>query len=609
LKLKTKLIVSFACVIGLLLIIGGTSQYLNNRIKNQVIEENRQAVMELEISGQMESDLYQSLINAKYYLDEPYRRSLNNNQNELSLSIEKIKSNVRASLQEISSNLQLIEPLFREKGPSQTFSNQARDTSLVILDDLKNGIKFYNSLIEQALSYGEENIANGGEFLVITVEPFFRNSLLPKVDQFRTRIQMNLEQQEALLNSRLNRYSNILMVAIFIAFLLAIIVAYVLYKSITIPIKSLANATQEIGRGNLKKRIPVKTDDEIGQLATSFNRMAENLNKTTFSKEYVDDIIESMGDALIVTNEQALITKVNSATNDLLGYSDELINQPLSIFLTGKDAEKLMSLGEDESMDNYETQFVRKDGTLFPVSLSKAIIHNNDGSVQGLVCVASDISERKKSEETIKKSLKEKEILLAEIHHRVKNNLAVISGIIQMQIWDAENESAEEVLQDSQMRVKSIALVHEKLYKSKTLSSIKFDNYIQDLINGIKKTYNHSEFQVTFETDIEPINFNINQAITCSLLLNELIVNAYKHAFDGRNEGTISIAMQEVDDLIILELKDDGIGVDGYSIWDDKQSLGMSLVKTLVQQLKGDIEEYGGGGASYKISFKREQVI
>jgi hypothetical protein len=161
LKLKTKLIVSFACVIGLLLIIGGTSQYLNNRIKNQVIEENRQAVMELEISGQMESDLYQSLINAKYYLDEPYRRSLNNNQNELSLSIEKIKSNVRASLQKISSNLQLIEPLFREKGPSQTFSNQARDTSLVILDDLKNGIKFYNSLIEQALSYGEENIANG----------------------------------------------------------------------------------------------------------------------------------------------------------------------------------------------------------------------------------------------------------------------------------------------------------------------------------------------------------------------------------------------------------------------------------------------------------------
>lgn len=608
-KLRTKLIASFTCVIALLLVIGGVSQYFNNKIKNQVIDESRGAVKELEVSGQLESYLYQSLVNTQYYLDEPFRETLNSNQRESTLSIEKIKSNVRASLQGINRSLREVENLLKDDQSSQLLTQQAKDSSLVILDELQNRVVFYNSLIEQSLGYEEGNFQDGKEFFVVTIEPFFRNSLLPLVEQFRSQIRMNLDQQVAQLNGRLNTYSNILLFATLIAFLFSIVLAYMLYKSITTPIQSLVDGTQEIGRGNLEKRIDIKTDDEIGQLGSSFNRMAENLNKITFSKKYVDDVIESMGDALIVTDEQANIKKVNTATTKLLGYSfDELIGQPLSLILTERDQDTLMSLDEQEKMDNYETRFIQKSGTHLPVSLSKAFIHNNDGSIQGIVCVASDITERKKSEELIRNSLKEKEILLAEIHHRVKNNLAVISGLLQMQIWETDNEAAVGVLQDSQMRVKSIALIHEKLYQSDNLSNIAFDKYIDELLSGIEKTYGSSDVGVNFETNIDPVIFNINQAIPCSLLLNELVVNAYKRAFKNSTEGTIFVNLRNNKGKVELEVKDDGVGFVESDDIDSESTLGMSLVNTLVEQLKGEMKSYNDDDTSFKVTFELDEV-
>lgn len=606
-KLRTKLIISFTCVIGLLLIIGGTSQYFNNQIKNKVIDENREAVKELEASGQLEAYLYQSLVNTQYYLDEPFRATLNERQRESALSIDKMRSNVRASMQGVNDNLQQIDDRFNDDNFSELHPEGARDSSMVILDKLKTRVNIYNSLIQQSLSYEQGNYQDGKEFLVVTVEPFFRNNLLPLVEEFRSQIRTNLDREVEMLNNRLNSYSNIILFATLIAFLFSIILAYLLYKSITIPIKSLADASQEIGRGNLEKRIAVKTNDEIGQLGSSFNRMAENLNETTFSKEYVDNIIESMGDALIVTDDKARIKKVNSATTTLLGYSSsELIGEPLSLILLEK--EKFISLNERESMEHYETKLVRKDSHPLPVNLSIAIIKDSEEKVQGLVCVANNITERKKAEQVIKKSLKEKEILLAEIHHRVKNNLAVISGLLQMQAWEADNETAREVLQDSQMRVKSIALVHEKLYQSDNLSSIAFEKYVHELLSGIEKTYKDEHKNVSFNTDIDPVIFNINQAIPCSLLLNELIVNAYKHAFEGKNEGRIMVSLDEADGMIELHVQDNGVGLDNGSVAGEK-SLGMALVNTLVQQLDGEMETASNGGASFKITFELEEVV
>lgn len=586
-----------------MLAIGGASQYFNDKIKDQVIDESRGAVQELEVSAQMESYLYQSLVNTQYYLDEPFRETLNINQRESTLSVEKIRENVRASVRGINKSLRDMEAFLKSDENSKLLTPKAKESSLEILEELRTRALFYNSLIQQAIHYEEGSFQDGKEFFVVTIEPFFRNNLLPLVEQFRSQIRTNLDQQVGQLNEKLDTYSNILLIATIVAFIFALGLAYMLYKSIASPIQTLVAGTQEIGRGNLEKRIEINSNDEIGQLGTSFNQMAANLNKITFSKEYVDDVIESMGDALIVTDEKAHITKVNSAATKLLGYSvHELLEAPLAMILIEKDQDQLLALDHESRKDNYETKFVLQNGDLLSVSLSKAFIHNNDGGIQGIVCVASDITKRKEAEEVIQNSLREKEILLAEIHHRVKNNLAVISGLLQMQIWETDNDAAESVLKDSQMRVKSIALVHEKLYQSEDLSHVEFDKYINELLEGIEKTYRHSNTDINFITDIEAVTISINQAIPCSLLLNELVVNAYKHAFKNADKGTIFVTLKREGEKVELEVKDDGVGLK-KSI-DGDSSLGMSLVNTLVRQLNGKMEASNNQGASFKLTFE-----
>jgi two-component sensor histidine kinase len=201
----------------------------------------------------------------------------------------------------------------------------------------------------------------------------------------------------------------------------------------------------------------------------------------------------------------------------------------------------------------------------------------------------------------IRKSLKEKEVLLAEIHHRVKNNLAVISGLLQMQRWQTDQQSARDVLQDSQLRVKSIALVHEKLYQSENLSDIAFDQYVNDLIKGINQTFSNAEKDITFDIDIEPITFSLGKAISCSLLLNELIVNAHKHAFKGLKQGKVTVRLWKEGQQGFLIVRDNGLGLPPDN---KKKSLGMTLVNTLAEQLNGEIEAYNEGGAVFSVTFK-----
>ncbi len=223
--------------------------------------------------------------------------------------------------------------------------------------------------------------------------------------------------------------------------------------------------------------------------------------------------------------------------------------------------------------------------------------------------MASDITKRKEAEEQITKSLKEKEILLSEIHHRVKNNLAVISGLLQMQIWETQDTTAETALKDSQLRVQSIALVHEKLYQSENLSYIQFDYYIRDLLQAISSTYMDTHVSVSIKTDLDDIVLNINQAIPCSLLLNELIVNAYKHAFDNGAGGNIYVKTHKNEDTIHLYVKDDGVGLPQDFELDDANSLGMTLINTLTQQLNGEISMKNENGAIFEVNFEAEEVV
>ncbi len=607
-KLSTKLISSFVCVILLLLLIGLASQYFNQRIKNRVVDESREAVKQLEISGEMEAYLYRSFTDAQYYLDEPYRSTLDKSLQDSLVNPRYLKRKIRTSLQGLNYSIERIEQLFKAEGYTRLTPEITQKNDSTTVSQLKNRVAFYNSLMEQLLSYDQDNLREAKELLNITVDPYYRSKLLPVVERFQSRIGINLDEQVVLLNNRLDRYSNILMLATISAVVFSLILAYVLYRSITIPVYSLAEAANEIGRGNLDKRIDVKSNDVIGHLGRSFNRMAENLDKTTFSKEYVDDILKSMGDALIVTDKKRNITKINSASLKMLGYKeDELIGSSLSDVIVGRKDLADADTNSSIVIENLETSFKTKAGSYIPVNLSKTIVSGNSGRLQSHVYVASDITEFKKSEKLIKESLQEKEILLSEIHHRVKNNLAVISGLLQMQRWKSEDAAAKAVLQDSQLRVKSIALVHEKLYQSANLSGIDYERYVTELVEGINQTFKDSDKKINFNVDVEPLLISINQAIPCSLLINELVVNIHKHAFNGVEKGEVLVKLWKEGQDVHLMVKDNGRGLHELPGKSNEQSLGMSLVDTLAAQLGGTFEAYNDGGAIFEIIFALEE--
>lgn len=608
-KFSTKIIVSFAGATLLLLAIGLTSQYLNNQVRNRVVQESQEAVQELQLSGNMGFDLYKSLINTQYFLEDRYRKSINENTEEVDLNTQKAQARVEEALGNFEESINRFNEVLQTGREVNGEGGSARQITVKSVSNLRQKFEIYSSLVRELLVLTRKDYDDGKEFFTVTIEPYFRGTLLPLVDGLRDQTQNKLNEEIENLNAQLSDASTFLFIGTAIAFLGSILLAYFLYSSVAYPLNELALAAKNIGSGNLDERIEVKSNDEVGNLANEFNRMAENLSKTTVSRNFMDDIIESMADSLIVTDASGKIQRVNSSTLKMLGYKEEeLIGKPLThLFSDHKIITNFMD--NPGQVEDREAEYVRKDEVVIPISLSLGSIHDTEGNEQGIVSVASDITKRKEAEEQITKSLKEKEILLSEIHHRVKNNLAVISGLLQMQIWETEDPAAEIALKDSQLRVQSIALVHEKLYQSENLSYIQFDYYIRDLLQAISSTYMDSHVSIHIDTDLENIILNINQAIPCSLLLNELIVNAYKHAFDNNEEGNIYVKTFKKKDTIHMHVKDNGVGFPKDFDFDEAGSLGMTLINTLTQQLNGEINMRNDNGAIFEINFEAEEVV
>ncbi|OGP32375.1 MAG: hypothetical protein A2073_00095 [Deltaproteobacteria bacterium GWC2_42_11] len=237
------------------------------------------------------------------------------------------------------------------------------------------------------------------------------------------------------------------------------------------------------------------------------------------------------------------------------------------------------------------------------------------GENTGTVIAFHDITERKKMEDEIKTSLKEKELLLKEIHHRVKNNLQIISSLLSLQSEyvnisrDKLGDKLEmaDVFKDSQSRIRSMVIVHERLYKSKDISNINFAEYIRDLTDNLFLSYKESAADISLKINADNIDFDIDTAIPLGLLINELISNSLKYAFPDNRRGEILIALQQYSGMghggYALTVCDNGIGLpEGFDFRNTK-SLGLQLVNTLAGQLNGAIEVKGKNGTEFKMTF------
>ena len=204
----------------------------------------------------------------------------------------------------------------------------------------------------------------------------------------------------------------------------------------------------------------------------------------------------------------------------------------------------------------------------------------------------------------LQRAVAEKEVLLKEIHHRVKNNLQVISSLFRLQASTCEDAGLLNLLRDSQNRIESMAMIHERVYRSDSLSRIRFDLYLQDLVQEIFQSYRRESFQpVHLTLELKPVELEIDMAIPCALLLNELISNTLKYAFPSGNGGTLKIRLAPQEGRLLLEVEDNGVGLpEGFEI-QRSQSLGLRLVNILTRQLQGTLTSPEGAGARFYFDF------
>jgi two-component sensor histidine kinase len=213
-----------------------------------------------------------------------------------------------------------------------------------------------------------------------------------------------------------------------------------------------------------------------------------------------------------------------------------------------------------------------------------------------------DITERVRNEEEIKRSLEEKEVLLKEIHHRVKNNLQVVSSLLSLEAGNPRVAAAKELFLESQNRVASMALIHEKLYRSGDFSNIDFGDYIRSLIQILLDSYAMNPARIALSVDVD-VKLDIHKAVPCGLIVNELLSNALKHAFPDGRSGSITLSLHEMNCRRILRFSDDGVGMAENFDFRRSPSLGLQLVTTLTSQIGGAIRRLPGPGTGFEIDF------
>jgi two-component sensor histidine kinase/putative methionine-R-sulfoxide reductase with GAF domain len=228
--------------------------------------------------------------------------------------------------------------------------------------------------------------------------------------------------------------------------------------------------------------------------------------------------------------------------------------------------------------------------------------------ISGAVASSNIYKKQLMSEERIKASLDEKEVLLREINHRVKNNLQIISSLLNLQSRDIQDEKALRSVQTSQDRIQAMAMVHEKLYQSEDLARIDFGEYIRSLATDLGSSYGLGSRGINLEIDVENIRLSVDTAIPCGVIVNELVTNSLKHAFPGDRPGHIYVKFQEADGHYNMIFKDDGIGLPENLDISQPSSLGLTIVNALIAQLRGSFEYRRNSGCEISITFPADSL-
>jgi PAS domain S-box-containing protein len=324
------------------------------------------------------------------------------------------------------------------------------------------------------------------------------------------------------------------------------------------------------------------------------------------SEEKYRHLVENTNEVLYATDENGVITYISPISKTLSGYNpSEVTGRHFAEFIYKEDVDSIMEEFKKHitgAHEPSECRIVTKSGDLKWIRSSGRAIFLN-GRFLGVQGVMSDITEQKRVEEKIKASLKEKEAMMREIHHRVKNNLQIVSSLLRLQARSIKNKTLKDTFEIAQNRIKSMALIHEVLYLSENLDKINFSDYIKKITNHLFSMFSRKSKKIQLELDVGEYYLDIDKAIPCGLIINELVSNAFKHAFPDGKSGEIQIHLAKKLDRYTIMVKDTGVGIPKDVDLENTQTLGLQLVNDLVNQIEGSYEMQSDGGTAFKIVF------
>jgi PAS domain S-box-containing protein len=354
-----------------------------------------------------------------------------------------------------------------------------------------------------------------------------------------------------------------------------------------------------------QNKINKQTDNQPTE-SSKITEIQKNLREISDYKYALDESC-----IVAITDQKGIIKHANSNFCRISKYSaEELIGQDHRIINSGfhpkeyiRDLWVTISKGK---VWRGELRNKAKDGTYYWVDTTIVPFLNENKKPYQYVSIREDITSRKLMEEMLKISLKEKEVLIREIYHRTKNNMQVISSLLGLKAALIDDDQIKNLLQDMKDRIQTIAMVHQKLYQSQNLSRINLKDYISDLANLIVTSHSNDPDKISLVMDLESINIELDIAVPCGLIINELLSNSIKYAFPGDRKGIINIILKKLDDEIIeLIVSDDGIGIPEESEYMNRNTLGMQLLKGISEdQLMGKINISTNNGMNCSIRFK-----
>lgn len=486
------------------------------------------------------------------------------------------REQLRAQIAE-ETNLQLQREIIertkveKELRQAQKYTQGIIDSSLdmIVATDIDYKINEFNTAAESTFGYSRDEVL--GQHI----------SILFSDDSETQKVLDRIIDQGSLANEIINKKKD---GSFFISFLSASI------------LKNEAGET--VGAMGVSRDITAikKAEEEL--------RLSEERHRAIYDQAYIGIArIAKMGRFLLV-NER-LCDMLDYRAEELYKKTFYELGAPEEIEESLVDWDQLLS-GKIKNFSREQT-YVKKDGQLLNANVTVSLVRDSNDNPNYFVAVFEDITERKEYETQLERSIKEKEVLLKEVHHRVKNNMQVISSILNLQSSYVTDDSALSILRESQDRIKSMSFVHESLYQSNTLSEVNFAEYIQNISRNLYHSYGRPEGGIDLQFDLENIYLNLDTSIPCGLIINEVISNSLKYAFQGRESGLIKVEFSKhSDNKLKLIISDDGIGLPADFDIENAESLGLQLVTTLVTQISGELDIDVSKGTKFSIVFKEQ---